>query len=565
MSAAVLSANAVTEVLDPKFDAAAGFQPTVQVFGFNKLASDRNRYKLTISDGRTQHPAMLGSVLGDLVERGQLVELAVVKLKHFTVNNLLGRKIMILMDLEVVDVAAAKLGETRFKDKMESGTTPSNPISSLNPYVKRFRIKGRVTNKGDMRTWQNAKGSGSLFSFDLLDAEGGEIRATCFQEMATKLFSIIVVGQVYVVSNGQVKMANKKFSTLKGEYELTLNNQTHVMAVQDDTSIKLMHYNFTKLAELEALPENRVVDVIGVLREAAPLEEFTAKSGKDLVKRDLTILDDSNAECKLTLWGVQARLETAGWGENAIVAVKGVRVSEFNGKSLNSLNSTQMLVNANIPEAEALKTWFENDFSASSVKSLTVQGERGGGGGPVTFADRKTFKQITDEGFGFGEKPDYVTMRATVINVKYDQENGPWYHACPEGDKPFKVVQEGNSAWRCEKLNKTFPNKTNRYVLPVHMADHTGSHFTTYFDDIAKQMLDGRSADELQELQESDAVAFEGVFKKAMFTDYVVRMRVKNETYNEEARMKYSIVKCQPVDYAKECASLIADIKHIDP
>jgi hypothetical protein len=142
MSAAVLSADAVNEVLDPKFDAAAGFQPTVQVFGFNKLASDRNRYKLTISDGRTQHPAMLGSVLGDLVERGELVELAVVKLKRFTVNNLLGRKIMILMDLEVVDVAAAKLGETRFKDKMESGTTPSNPISSLNPYVRRWLRRG---------------------------------------------------------------------------------------------------------------------------------------------------------------------------------------------------------------------------------------------------------------------------------------------------------------------------------------------------------------------------------------------------------------------------------------
>jgi hypothetical protein len=384
---AVLSANAVNEVLAPNFDAAAGFQPTVQVFGINKLPGDKNRYKLMISDGRTQQTAMLSSQLSALVERGELVELAVVKLKSFTVNNLHGRKIMILMDLEVVEVAAA--------NKLAS--TPSNPISSLNPYIRRWRIKGRVTNKGDMRTWQNAKGSGSLFSFDLLDAEGGEIRATCFKDMATKLFGVIEVGQVYVVSNGQVKLANKKFSTLKGDYELTLNNETHVTVVQDDTSIKLMHYNFTKLAELEALPEDRVVDVIGVLREAAPVEEFTAKSGKDLVKRDLTILDDSNAECKLTLWGVQARLETAGWGENAIVAVKGVRVSEFNGKSLNSLNSTQMLVNANIPEAEALKTWFENDFSASSVKSLTVQGERGGGGGPVTFADRKTFKQITDE------------------------------------------------------------------------------------------------------------------------------------------------------------------------
>ena len=200
------------------------------------------------------------------------------------------------MDLEVVEVAAA--------NKLAS--TPSNPISSLNPYVRRWRIKGRVTNKGDMRTWQNAKGSGSLFSFDLLDAEGGEICATCFKDMATKLFGVIEVGQVYVVSNGQVKLANKKFSTLKGDYELTLNNETHVTVVQDDTSIKLMHYNFTKLAELEALPEDRVVDVIGVLREAAPLEEFSPPYAENsLARLELLTQSESNkhsskqAACRL--------------------------------------------------------------------------------------------------------------------------------------------------------------------------------------------------------------------------------------------------------------------------
>ena len=88
---AVLSANAVNEVLAPNFDAAAGFQPTVQVFGINKLPGDKNRYKLMISDGRTQQTAMLSSQLSALVERGELVELAVVKLKSFTVNNLHGR------------------------------------------------------------------------------------------------------------------------------------------------------------------------------------------------------------------------------------------------------------------------------------------------------------------------------------------------------------------------------------------------------------------------------------------------------------------------------------------
>ena len=45
------------------------------------------------------------------------------------------------------------------------------------------------------------------------------------------------------------------------------------------------------------------------------------------------------------------------------------------------------------------------------------------------------------------------------------------------------------------------------------MADPTGSNFTTYFDDIAKQVLDGKSADELQELKEDDATAFEGAFE----------------------------------------------------
>lgn len=35
--------------------------------------------------------------------------------------------------------------------------------SQLNPYQNKWTIKGRITNKGDMRTWNNAKGEGCLF------------------------------------------------------------------------------------------------------------------------------------------------------------------------------------------------------------------------------------------------------------------------------------------------------------------------------------------------------------------------------------------------------------------
>jgi hypothetical protein len=57
-----------------------------------------------------------------------------------------------------------------------TGTDNYLPISGLNPYQSRWTIKARATNKGEIRRWTNARGEGKLFSFDLLDARGGEIR-----------------------------------------------------------------------------------------------------------------------------------------------------------------------------------------------------------------------------------------------------------------------------------------------------------------------------------------------------------------------------------------------------
>lgn len=56
--------------------------------------------------------------------------------------------------------------------------------------------------------WSSVKGEGDIFSFDLLDGSGGEIRVTAFNEVAHQLFPLIEMGSIYTVSRATLKNKN---------------------------------------------------------------------------------------------------------------------------------------------------------------------------------------------------------------------------------------------------------------------------------------------------------------------------------------------------------------------
>ena len=73
-------------------------------------------------------------------------------------------------------------------------------------------------------------------------------------------------------------------------------------------SIKQNIYDFKKISDVELCAEKDMVDIVGIVCGVGDVTEFTSKkSGKDMVKCDLTICDDSNCEIKVTLWGEKAR------------------------------------------------------------------------------------------------------------------------------------------------------------------------------------------------------------------------------------------------------------------
>ena len=61
--------------------------------------------------------------------------------------------------------------------------------------ICRWRIRARVTQKSDIRSWSNSRGEGRLFSMSLID-ESGEIRATGFTDVVDKFYNMLEVNKV---------------------------------------------------------------------------------------------------------------------------------------------------------------------------------------------------------------------------------------------------------------------------------------------------------------------------------------------------------------------------------
>lgn len=84
----------------------------------------------------------------------------------------------------------------------------------------------------------------------------------------------------------------------------------------------------------------------------------------------------------------------------------------------------------------------------------------GGGGASDTFENRKAIAAIKDEQLGMNEKPDYVSVKASVSYIKHD--NDPWYTACPDCHKKVTSSMSGDE-WRCEKCNISHPRVRNSF------------------------------------------------------------------------------------------------------
>nr|XP_002127939.1 replication protein A 70 kDa DNA-binding subunit [Ciona intestinalis] len=584
--------------------------PVLQCLSFKKVQGPNiERIKLALSDGvHSFGTVMLGTNLNHLVNDGILDANSIVRLTHYQSPKMVqnGKKVIICLSLDVVqsgnevgerignpvNYAQASANDGRavqnenlkpnqnrmpasamqspkptgkmsFGGKGDAPTTPGGtqtrvmPIGSLTPYQNKWAIRARVTQKGAMREWKNARGEGKLFSFTVLD-DSGDIKVTCFKEEADKFFSMVEVGKVFCIANATLKPANPQYNSTTHDYEMTLRRDTVITLSEDDDAklVPKIQYNFKKISEL-GNHVNTLVDTIGILKSAEDLSSVMIRSqNREAKVRKINLVDESNAEIQVTLWGQEAEKFTSE--ESAVVVLKSAKVSDFGGCSMSTIGSTTVTINPDIPEAFSLKQWYETGGKSQATQVLTT----GSGGGGNMAANWKTLADIKTENLGTKEKPDYITVKATVL---YCKKENILYQACPNDQCNKKVVDLQNGSYRCEKCNSESPNFKYRVILNMHMADEFDSTWVTCFQDQAEILLN-MTAQQLGDLKDTNEQEYEAALKSVDFKSYFFKLRVKSDKFNDEERTRVTIMNVSPmsnVDYIKKLTTDIDKLMNL--
>ncbi|KAJ0356029.1 hypothetical protein COL154_001551 [Colletotrichum chrysophilum] len=573
--------------------------PVLQCLQIKPLAAQAGggaeRYRIVLSDVNNYVQCMLATQVNHVVHDGKLVRNCIVRITQYQANAVKGKNILIILGLEVIEnlgtpdkigepqafeakappVANTTIGGQNFYGVKQEETKPKTqqsiptrtaggasgqhgsnniyPIEALSPYAHKWTIKARVTQKSDIRTWHKPSGEGKLFSVNLLD-ESGEIKATGFNEQVDQYYDLLQEGSVYYISNPcKVQLAKKQFTNLPNDYELTFERDTLIEKAEDQSNVPQVRFNFCNIQELQEVEKDATVDVIGVLKDVAEVSQIVSKStGKPYEKRELTLVDDTNYSVRVTIWGKSA----TGFDvkPESVVAFKGVKVSDFGGRSLSLLSSGTMSIDPDITEAHRLKGWYDSSGRNDAFNTHNNMASMGNATGRKD--QDKSIVQVKEENLGM-EQQDYFNLKATIVYIKQDNFA---YPACMSEGCSKKVTDMGDGTWRCEKCDISHPRPEYRYIMSVNVCDHTNQLWLSCFDDVGRIIM-GMSADDLMALREDDETKLAQAFEEANCRKLNFRCRAKMDTFGESQRVRYQVMSATQIDFKSEGAKLADLIK----
>jgi replication factor A1 len=307
------------------------------------------------------------------------------------------------------------------------------------------------------------------------------------------------------------------------------------------------------------------VDLCGIVVDFKPTFSFTSKEGKELVKRDITVADDSAVSMTVTLWGDRAKSDDKLFEGKPVVSLKCVNVKEWQDARQGSLlQGGAMLFGAETPESQKVMEWWK---SGGSGQALTYISQTSGGGSVRrgAAADLAEIRRASDV---VSEQPELFTAacRLALVQLNKQGETQPLvYDACQELRQGSSLtcnrrVDERGFCASCNRSGKVAP----RFNLRCRYSDFTDGLWMTTFHEGAERIL-GMTAEAAKTMEQaSGREALEAAVRERYFTQPLqITVRAKLDTYQGQQRPNISCVDARPVSFAEHGRAMLKEIANL--
>ena len=478
-------------------------------------------------------------------------------------------------------------------------------LKLLTTLSKDYKLLVKVTSKGEVKQYRNGKGK--LFSFVIMDELGNKMQVVGFDKIADKFKDEIVENNIYEITGGYIRTADKRFDPPGSDYKLILNESSVITLKNDDEKnfkdkFEDPDNKFWNLAEIKEAPINTIANVVCIVADKGEANYKDTKSGSILIRK-LFVLDQSNEKMELTLWRNLTQLNI---NNGDILICKKVRVNDFGGKNLTSTTESKIYINPIITdfpeiskEIQSLKLFSEqnelnkginqeqknnnennnnnekkkesiiNNNNSNNVNNSLNNSEINNNN-TNNLIQKKEFNDkivyidyileemnkyiLTD----FDHRFPFYKIRATVTHLGHTEKN--FYPGCPNRECNRKLTFS-NGDWICQSCRQSFKYPKYYYSLNIRVKDCSSEYWVDIFGKPAEMIMNINADDYRNILVNRDEEKLGQISEGVEYKEFYFLLKVRLNKYNDTTKKKFTATKIEKINKKENTIKLINDIK----
>ena len=453
------------------------------------------------------------------------------------------------------------------KKEMEIEETPVTlsedaytSLKQLTTFSRDFIIFVRVTKKSEIKTFEtrnNNMGSsqGKLFYFIVLDRDGNEMQCTCFNKAVDKFFDIIEEDQLYEIKGGYVKLNDKKYTRIKSDYKIVLDENSKITKKADNGIIKKNNMTIIRIKDIPNMNLYSIVDLCVVVLNVGEKMIKNTRNGSQPLKK-IVVGDVSKYKIEISLWRVHSDTNVK-FGD--ILLINNVKIGEYKGRTLTTFDETCIKINP--PRTNEYVRELEEFIQKNDIKGEFLDLENNTEMKTETKEESENYtsvhiRDVLESLDEYEDVHNLSKVTAIVTQILHNEKN--YYLGCSDRNCKRKLKLEGDSdEYICPNCRRSTKTPTYYYTLSLRVKDASTEYWIDIFGKTAESIMKCTAEEYKNILESGDEEKLKQLTHNVEFKVFNFWVKPKMQTYNTVSKKKLYAYKIEPYNEKAEAHKLV--------